>query len=226
MAALPLETAPWLDKSSLPGRRGNSMAAAVEVPARDVPQWQDLEKDLKMPDRFENQLWVEPVGNLVIARLRGSLTAELLEECSNASSFLSGRPASLVRFTTRSRWKRLRSRLSSPSGTSRIGRKPGHFDARSWCQIPRLHTLRGWRSVRATVVSSTATWPRPSVGWARAAKWARRWPRRVSPGSPRRARDSCRGRCSRGAPPSARGSPHRPSRAETPYRRRNPSACC
>ena len=57
------------------------MAAAVEVPARDVPQWQELEKDLKMPDRFDNQLWVEPVGNLVIARLRGSPTAELLEEC-------------------------------------------------------------------------------------------------------------------------------------------------
>lgn len=34
-----------------------------------------------MPDRFENQLWVEPIGNLVIARLRGSPTAELLEEC-------------------------------------------------------------------------------------------------------------------------------------------------
>ena len=34
-----------------------------------------------MPDRFENQLWIEPVGNLVIARLRGSPTAELLEEC-------------------------------------------------------------------------------------------------------------------------------------------------
>lgn len=39
---------------------------------------------------------------------------------SDASSFLSWRTGSLVRFATRSRWKRLRSSLSLPSGTSTV----------------------------------------------------------------------------------------------------------
>ena len=38
-------------------------------------------RPVELKSQFENQLWVEPVGNLVIARLRGSPTAELLEEC-------------------------------------------------------------------------------------------------------------------------------------------------
>jgi hypothetical protein len=35
------------------------------------------------PTRIDGQLWVEPVGNLIIARVRGQPTAELLRQCQD-----------------------------------------------------------------------------------------------------------------------------------------------
>ena len=54
-----------MERESFPGRN----PSPARNPGREVS------------DLFDKQLWVEPIGNLIIARLRGAPTTELFEEC-------------------------------------------------------------------------------------------------------------------------------------------------